>query len=138
VLVSGYFLFNADGDPLAQIEAEWVAVDAGSPNLVRLDRLDGANALFLDERELDAVGGDVAALRERFRLLCIKRGPDGATAILDGRTEARTPRERAACVRAGAGDAFAGSLLASLLLGRDLGDALERACATGACTAAGV
>jgi sugar/nucleoside kinase (ribokinase family) len=136
VLISGYFLFNAEGDPLAQVEAEWVAVDAGSPQLVRLDRLGRANALFLDDRELEALGGDVDGLRQRFLLLCIKRGREGATAYLDGREETRAPRERVERVRAGAGDAFAGSLLASLLLGRELGDAVERACAAGARTAA--
>jgi hypothetical protein len=30
VLVSGHFLFKAEGDPLSEIEAEWLAVDAGS------------------------------------------------------------------------------------------------------------
>jgi ribokinase len=131
-LVSGYFLFNTEGDPLAQVEAEWIAVDAGSPQLVRLDRLEHANALFLDERELKALGGEVDALRRQFLLLCIKRGRDGATAYLDGREETRAPQERVERVRAGAGDAFAGSLLASLLLGQELGDAVERACAAGA------
>jgi sugar/nucleoside kinase (ribokinase family) len=138
VLVSGYFLFNADGDPLARVQADWVAVDAGSPQLVRLDGLEHANALFVDERELEALGGDIEMVRARFRLLCVKRGADGATAYLDGCEETRAPHDRVERARAGAGDAFAGSLLASLVLDRDLGDALERACSAGARAAAGV
>jgi sugar/nucleoside kinase (ribokinase family) len=131
ILVSGYYVFQAGGDPLERLAAEWLAVDAGSPRLVRLDAIERANALLADEEELAAVGGDVGALAKRFRLLCVKRGPDGAAAYLDGSKEERTPPTRAGGVHAGGGDAFAGSLLASLLLGRDLGEALERACAAG-------
>jgi sugar/nucleoside kinase (ribokinase family) len=139
ILVSGYFLFQAGDDPLGRLDAGWLAVDAGSARLVRLDATGGANALFVNEDELRALGGDVSALCKRFRLVCVKRGAAGATAYLDGVEEERTPpqpvpRRRAA----GAGDAFAGVLLARLLLGRALGDALEGACAAGARAAAGV
>ena len=133
ILVSGYFLFQADGDPLEHFQAEWLAVDAGSPRLVRLDPTGGANALFVDEEELGALGGDVGALTRRFRLVCVKRGEKGATAYLDGTRQERTPPQRVTGVPvAGGGDAFAGALLAGLLLRRDLGEALERACAAGA------
>jgi ribokinase len=138
VLVSGYFLFQSDGDPLARIDAEWLAVDAGSPRLVRLEPAIRADALFVNEEELRALGGDVSALCKRFRLVCVKRGATGATAYLDGVVEERTPPERVSVASAGAGDAFAGVLLAGLLLGRGLGDALERACAAGARAATGV
>ncbi len=138
VLVSGYFLFQSDGDPLARIDARWLAVDAGSPRLVRLEPAARADALFVNEQELHALGGDASALCKRFRLVCVKRGAAGATAYLDGAVEERTPPERVAAERAGAGDAFAGVLLAGLLLGRGLGEALERACAAGARAAAGV
>ena len=137
ILVSGYFLFQADGDPLERLQAEWLAVDAGSPRLVRLEPTVRANALFADEEELAALGGDVDALARRFRLVCVKRGRERATAYLDGVMQERTPPERVKGVHAGGGDAFAGALLASLLLGRDVGDALERACAAGARTIAG-
>ncbi len=138
ILVSGYFLFQADGDPLEGLQADWLAVDAGSPRLVRLEPTVRANALFVDEEELAALGGDADALARRFRLVCVKRGKERATAYLDGAVQERTPPERATGVHAfGGGDAFAGALLASLLLGRDLGDALERACAAGARTIAG-
>jgi ribokinase len=138
VLVSGYFLFQSDGDPLAGIDAEWLAVDAGSSRLVRLEPTARADALFVNEEELRALGGDVSALCKRFRLVCVKRGAAGATAYLDGAVEQRTPPERVPVERAGAGDAFAGVLLAGLVLGRGLGDALERACAAGARAAAGI
>ncbi len=131
ILVSGYFAFQFDGDPLEGLAAERLAVDAGSPRLVDLEAIRSANALFVDEEEFAAVGGDLTALASRFRLLCVKRGAGGASAHLDGAVETRTPPARADGARAGAGDAFAGSLLACLLLGRSLGDALERACAAG-------
>ena len=137
VLVSGYFLFQSDGDPLAGIDAEWLAVDAGSSRLVRLEPTARANALFVNDDELRALGGDVSALCKRFRLVCVKHGAAGATAYLEGAAEERRPPERAPVEQAGAGDAFAGVLLASLLLRRGLGDALERACAAGARAAAG-
>lgn len=137
ILVSGYFLFHADGDPLEHLHGEWLAVDAGSPRLVRLEPTTGANALFVDEEELAALGGDVVPLTERFRLLCVKRGREGATAYLEGDRQEGTPPERSPSTRAGGGDAFAGSLLASLLLGRSLGEALDRACAAGMHAVAG-
>jgi sugar/nucleoside kinase (ribokinase family) len=132
ILVSGYFLFQAEGNPLGRMQAEWLAVDAGSPRLVRLEPTAGANALFADEDELAALGGDTDALTRRFRLVCIKRGAERATAYLNGAMQERTPTERVERAQAGGGDAFAGALLASLLLGRDLSDALARACAAGA------
>jgi sugar/nucleoside kinase (ribokinase family) len=131
ILVSGYFAFQFDGDPLEGLAAERLAVDAGSPRLVDLEAIRSANALFVDEEEFAAVGGDLTALASRFRLICVKRGAAGASAHLDGAVETRTPPTRADGAHAGAGDAFAGSLLACLLLGRSLGDALERACAAG-------
>jgi len=138
ILVSGYFLFQADGDPLERIRAEWLAVDAGSPRLVRLEPAARANAFFVDEAELAALGGDVDALTGLFRLVCVKRGEAGASAYLDGAKQDGAPPEPVTGTQAGAGDAFAGALLACLLLGRDLGDALERACVAGARAVAGV
>jgi ribokinase len=138
VLVSGYFLFQADGDPLAGLDSAWLAVDAGSARLVRLDGTERANALFVNEDELRALGGDVSALCKRFQLLCVKRGAAGATAYLNGAVADRTAHEQVPVRQTGAGDAFAGVLLARLLLGHSLGDALEAACAAGARTAAGV
>lgn len=144
VLVSGYYLFNEAPDGvLSRVRAEWLAVDAGSSRLVErlgaegaLRRMTGANALFADEEEAAALGS-MDELAERFRLVCVKRGAQGATATLDGVTVSAEPPRRVETVQSGAGDAFAGVVLASLLLGRELGDALTRGCAAGARAAAG-
>ncbi|MDX6510633.1 MAG: hypothetical protein QOE36_137 [Gaiellaceae bacterium] len=143
-LVSGYFLFNeAPDDTLGRLRADWLAVDAGSARLVEklggeeaLRRMTGANALFADDEEARALGSP-DELAERFRLVCVKRGAAGATATLDGVRATAEPPEKVATIRSGAGDAFAGALLASLLLGRELPDALARACAAGARIASG-
>src|SRR4051794_9106527 len=155
VLVSGYVLL-ADGTAEAGHEAlaraarsTWVAVDAASRHLVgavgadeALARVAGANALLANEEEALALTGATAeaaveALAGRFRLVCVKLGAAGAVAVLDGVTERCSPPRRAAAPRAGAGDAFAGVLLANLALDRSLGQSLERACAAGASAAAG-
>jgi sugar/nucleoside kinase (ribokinase family) len=154
VLVSGYVLL-ADGtadagrEALARARSTWVAVDAASRHLVAavgadetLARAAAANALLANEEEALALTGATAeaaveALADRFRLVCVKLGPAGAVAALDGVTERRSPPRRSAGSSAGAGDAFAGVLLASLALGRPLGASLARACAAGARAAAG-
>lgn len=154
VLVSGYVLL-ADGtaeagrEALARARATWVAVDAASHRLVgtvgadnTLTRASGANALLANEEEAVALTGGTAeaavdVLARSFRLVCVKLGPAGAVAALDGVLERRSPARTAAGSSAGAGDAFAGVLLAGLALGRPLGVSLERACAAGARAAAG-
>jgi sugar/nucleoside kinase (ribokinase family) len=155
VLVSGYALLHETSTAAARAAldratAQWVAVDAGSARLVAslgaattLRRMVGANTILANEDEARALTGEagdkaVRALTRRFRLVCVKRGADGSTAALDGTLERAAPPERLAAGKAGAGDAFAGVLLASLLRGRSLGEALERACAAGARAAAGV
>lgn len=154
VLVSGYVLlhddtFDAGRAALEHAAADWIAVDSGSARLVTrigahtaLARALGANAIFADADEAEALTGETgeaaaAVLAERFRLVCVKLGADGAIASLDGVTERRLPPERLEHGAAGAGDALAGVLLAGLLLGRSLGDALEQACAAGTQAAAG-
>jgi sugar/nucleoside kinase (ribokinase family) len=146
VLVSGYFLLRDEGEgALEHMRADWLAVDAGSSRLLSegaLARMAGANALFVNADEARALTGQTGqaaldALAPSFRLVCVKLGVDGAIAALDGTTATATPPERVHEQRAGAGDAFAGALLASLLLGRSLGEALERACAAGARMASG-
>ena len=154
VLVSGYVLLHDDSAAagraaLEHATADWIAVDAGSARLVTrlgahtaLDRTDGANAIFADADEAHALTGEtgdaaVVALADRFRLVCVKLGVDGAIALLDGVTERRPAPEQLVHGAAGAGDALAGVLLASLVRGHSLGDALERACAAGTHAAAG-
>jgi sugar/nucleoside kinase (ribokinase family) len=154
VLVSGYVLLNDDTfdagrAALEHAAAEFIAVDAGSARLVTrvgahtaLARMLGANAIFADASEAEALTGEtgdaaLAALAERFRLVCVKRGADGAVASLDGVVERRPAPERLPHGAAGAGDALAGVLLAELAQERALGDALEYACAAGTRAAAG-
>ena len=154
VLVSGYVLlhddtFDAGRAALERAAAGLIAVDAGSARLVTrvgshtaLGRMLGANAIFADADEAEALTGQtgdaaVATLAERFRLVCVKRGAEGAVASFDGVVERRSPPERLLHGAAGAGDALAGVLLAELVLGRDLGGALERACGAGTRAAAG-
>jgi sugar/nucleoside kinase (ribokinase family) len=154
VLLSGYVLFNDDTfdagrAALEHAAAGFIAVDAGSARLVTrigshtaLGRMLGANAIFADADEAEALSGEtgdaaVAGLAERFKLVCVKLGAEGAIASLDGVTERRQPPERLLHAAAGAGDALAGVLLAELVQGRSLGDALEHACAAGTRAAAG-
>jgi 2-dehydro-3-deoxygluconokinase len=154
VLVSGYVLlhddtFDAGRAALEHAAADFIAVDAGSARLVTrvgahtaLARMLGANAIFADADEVEALTGEtgdaaLAVLAERFKLVCVKLGAEGAVASLDGVVERRPAPERLAHGAAGAGDALAGVLLAELAQGRDLGDALEHACAAGTHAAAG-
>jgi ribokinase len=69
--------------------------------------------------------------REHYRLVCVTRGADGATATLDGVTEHRVPQARVEGRATGAGDAFAAGLLLALTRGASLGDALELGCRLG-------
>jgi sugar/nucleoside kinase (ribokinase family) len=154
VLVSGYVLLHDDTAEAGRAAIEraatsWLAVDAGSAGLVTrlgaeaaLGWMSGANAIFADADEAQALTGETGEaaatlLAERFRLVCVKLGAAGAVASLDGIVERRSPPERLLQGAAGAGDALAGVLLAGLVLGLDLGDALERACAAGTRAAAG-
>ena len=154
VLVSGYVLLHDDSAEagraaLGQASADWIAVDAGSARLVTrvgagvaLERMHGANAIFANGDEARALTGETgeaaaAVLAGRFMLVCVKLGADGAIASLDGVTERRPAPERLRHGAAGAGDALAGVLLASLVRGGSLGAALERACAAGTHAAAG-
>jgi sugar/nucleoside kinase (ribokinase family) len=154
VLVSGYVLlhddtFEAGRVALEHAAAELIAVDAGSARLVTrvgahtaLARMLGANAIFADADEAEALTGQtgeaaLALLAERFTLACVKLGAEGAIASLGGVVERRRPPERLLHGTAGAGDALAGVLLAGLVQGLSLGDALGQACAAGARVAAG-
>jgi sugar/nucleoside kinase (ribokinase family) len=154
VLVSGYVLlhddtFDAGRAALEHAAADFVAVDAGAARLVTsvgshtaLARMLGANAIFADADEAEALTGEtgeaaLAALAKRFTLACVKLGADGAIASLHDAVERRPAPERLRHGAAGAGDALAGVLLAELVQGRGLGDALEYACAAGTRAAAG-
>lgn len=154
VLLSGYVLlhddtFDAGRAALERAAAEWIAVDAASARLVErvgshtaLARMLGANAVFADADEAEALTGETGeaaavALAERFKLVCVKLGADGAIACLGGAVAHCEAPERLPHGAAGAGDALAGALLAALVLGQTLGDALAAACAAGTRAAAG-
>jgi sugar/nucleoside kinase (ribokinase family) len=155
VLVSGYALLHDDTQAaaeaaLARTTGPWIAVDAASARLVErygAERFFAATrratALFANEAEaraltgLDGVDG-ARALAERYRLVCVTRGAAGAVAVAEGRVEeARAAHAMSSSDEVtGAGDAFAGTLLAALVLGENVGSALERACAAGAASLA--
>ena len=154
VLLSGYVLLHDDTAragraALERAAARWVAVDAASTGLVSRigadaarSRMLGANAIFADDGEAHALTGETGdgaadLLAEQFDLVCVKLGADGAIARLGPASERRPAPERLPHGAAGAGDAFAGALLAGLVLGRSLGDALEAACAAGTRAARG-
>jgi len=133
VFISGYVVFQADDCPLARLgDPQWLAVSGGSPSLVRLRSTERANALFVNDAEFVALGGDIEVLKERFRMVCVTRGQNRASAYLDGQTADCRPPRTEKVLPSGGGDALAGSMLASLLLGRGLDESLERACAAGA------
>jgi sugar/nucleoside kinase (ribokinase family) len=154
VLVSGYLLLQ---DPttetgLAAIErarAPYVAVEASSWPLVEAFGADrfleetiaaGATAVLANEREAKTLTGAdpdaaVRILGERYRLVCVKRGMDGAMLCLDG-VVVEAPGEPVEEVDpTGAGDAFDGVLLGALARGIEPHDALRRACHAGALVA---
>jgi sugar/nucleoside kinase (ribokinase family) len=153
VLVSGWALLQADttraGEAaLARARGEWIAVDPASVRLLASfgpDRFLAvtarASAVFANESEAEALTGErdperaAEALARRYRLACVKLGAAGAVAILDGRRERAAPRSRVDDEIFGAGDAFAGTLLAALAAQVDLLEALQAACDAGAAVA---
>ena len=153
VLVSGYALlfeptFPAASAALERASARFVAVDGASWPLIRafgVDRFFGvtkrANTLLVNEREAEALTGRrgehaMDVLAERFPVVCVKLGEDGALMSWEGLV-IRAPSERVTELDpTGAGDAFDGVLLAQLSAGRSPGDALQAACRAGASVAA--
>jgi ribokinase len=149
VLVSGYVLLQegsreAGLAALERAEAGLVAVDAASWPLVEaygaerlLRDLARANVLLANEREARALtgcgGADAArALGERFRIVAVKLGARGAVVCADGELLAQAAEEVVEVDPTGAGDAFDGVLLAELVRGTSLPEALARACHAGA------
>lgn len=153
LLVSGYTLLHDDtaaagAAALAQ-PARWRAVDLAASALVAatgpaavLERVAPANVLLANAEEARALTGlepDAAlrALARDVELVCVKLAGGGALASLAGEMRSAPPPETLGQARAGAGDAFAGALLAALLLGADVAAALGQACAAGAAAAGG-
>jgi len=146
MLVSGYLLFDPGSEPaamaaLGRAEADLVGVEAASWPLLRdygrerfLEATAGANVLLANEREAEIMAnGPRERLTERYEHVFVKEGPRGARYGCDGRWIHRSA-EVAGPVRdtTGAGDAFAGALLAALAAGTGPAAALARACGAGA------
>jgi sugar/nucleoside kinase (ribokinase family) len=139
VLVSGYLPGPTVATVLERAEGTWLAL---APAL--LDPLPpGANAILVDEVEalrLTGSGPEDAArmLGDRFRLVCVTCGADGAVGVLDGSLQTSRPEPVDNKSPFGAGDAFAAGLLVALADGAGLRDALEAGCSLGRTVAAGV
>jgi ribokinase len=149
ILVSGYILLQAGSEAagLAALEratGPWIAVDAASARLVRgygraafVKATERATVLLLNEEEAFALTNAepeeaARALAERYRLVCVKRGAAGAVASFEGTMLGAEPPTAEPDDGTGAGDAFAGALLAALVRGASAQTALEAACRAGA------
>jgi sugar/nucleoside kinase (ribokinase family) len=153
VLVSGYALlfeptFPAAKAALDRASARFVAVDTASWPLLRdfgaerfLAATGAADTILMNDREAEVLTGRrgeeaADALADRFRVVCVKLGEDGAVMSW----ERLMIRYGGVAIReldpTGAGDAFDGVLLAQLAAGRSPGDALHAACRAGASVAA--
>ena len=152
VLVSGYALLQEGSRAgaraaLGRAQAPWLALDAASPGLVRAtgperfhELATGASVLLANEaeaRELTGRQPEEAAreLGERYRLACVKRGAQGALAVLDGELLTAPSPHVDRATPLGAGDAFAAGLLVGLARGSNPPEALELACRCGALAA---
>jgi ribokinase len=153
VLVSGYALLfepttAAAVAALERANARFVAVDGASWPMLRdfgverfFDATARANTILLNDREAETITGlrgerAADALADRFTVVCVKQGEDGAVMSWEGlviRSGSETITE---LDPTGAGDAFDGVLLANLAAGRSPGDALHAACRAGASVAA--
>jgi sugar/nucleoside kinase (ribokinase family) len=151
VLVSGYSLLQPGSElaaraALDRARAGWLAVDAGSPRLVEafgagrfFDATRRATVLLANAAEARALTGlepeaAAAELAARYRVVCVKLGPDGAIAATDGvvvRAEIE-PIDRTDTL--GTGDAFAGAFLFALAGGAELPVALRSGCDSAALT----
>jgi sugar/nucleoside kinase (ribokinase family) len=143
LLVSAYALFDPGSEPaartiLSNATPELLAVDAASWPLLQgygperfLDATKAANVLLANEREAELFSPD--DLARRYRDVFVKLGGGGARHGREGRwTSVPAPEVIAPKDTTGAGDAFAGVLLAKLVRGQDVRRALAGACAAGA------
>jgi ribokinase len=121
ILVSTYLDEEVVRAAVEQSRAGWVAVQ-GKP-------VEGANAVFLNERETEE---SLELLGERFRLACVTAGPEGAAAVLDGEFAHAQVSQAEEGTATGAGDAFAAAVLVSLAQGLPLQHALAEGCRCGA------
>jgi sugar/nucleoside kinase (ribokinase family) len=149
VLVSGYLLLQAPTTDAAlaaidRARGDLVVVEAASWPLVEafgveafLEAASRATGVLANAREARTLTsrepeGACRWLGERFRLVAVKRGAEGACMSLDG-SFVIAPSPRVAEVDpTGAGDAFDGVLLAMLAHGADPERALAASCDAGA------
>jgi sugar/nucleoside kinase (ribokinase family) len=147
VLVSGYSLLQPGPEAAARTALErartdWLAVDAASARLVAafgvdrfLEATATAGVLLANAEEARTLTGLEAeaaarALARRYRVVCVKLGRAGAIAA-GGEDVVRVevqPVDRIDTL--GAGDAFAGGFLFSLVRGVDLAGAVRAGCDT--------
>ncbi len=147
VLVSGYSLLQPGSEPaaraaIARARTTWLAVDAGSANLITafgVERFYAATAevdvLLANEEEafaLTGLEGDAAALElgRHCRVACVKLGGEGAVAASGGETARAAVRPVEGASTLGAGDTFAAGLLLALAGGAGLAAALQVGCDT--------
>jgi sugar/nucleoside kinase (ribokinase family) len=147
VLVSGYSLLQEPAEiaaraALARAQTEWLAVDAASARLVEafgIDRFFDATAAVdvllanADEaRALTGLDGEEAALElaRRYRVACVKLGPDGAVAARGGEVARAAAAPTEPVDTLGAGDAFAAGFLLALSAGADLERSVAEGCRT--------
>lgn len=153
VLVSGYSVLFEPTSPagaaaLARARARFVAVDGASWPMLRTFGIERffeicgpATMLLVNEREAEVLSGrrgedSVDELARRFPIVCVKLGDEGAVMSWEGLVIRNSVDPVGEKDPTGAGDAFNGVLLASLVAGRSPGDALAAACRAGARVAA--
>jgi sugar/nucleoside kinase (ribokinase family) len=149
VLLSAYLLFHHGSEEAAfaaldRARAKHVAVDAASWPLVARYGTDRffvsvarANVLLANRREAEVLSGatDTKAaqsLGERFPLVCVKLGSEGAVMVREGGLISASAEVVEEVDPTGAGDAFDGVFLASLARGSEPEEALVAACHAGA------
>jgi sugar/nucleoside kinase (ribokinase family) len=141
VLVSGYSLLfeptSAAGvAALERAHARFVAVDAASWPMIRSFGVDRFFASCERATMLLANAREAEELARRFPVVCLKLGDEGALMSWEGLVIRNTTDAVREKDPTGAGDAFNGVLLASLVAGRSPGDAIAAACRAGARVAA--
>ena len=123
---------------LTQLEIPDAAVRSAWEQATGLFCLNAAPARAIDvDADLTVVNPyELELLTRRDGLVAVTLGAEGAVLLEDGEEVARAAPPRVEAVDGtGAGDAFTGCLLVSLLEGRDHEEALRRACAAGALAA---
>lgn len=153
VLISGYLLLQEAGHDaaiaaIARARVDLIAVETASWPLLEafgadrfFEETSVADAVLANEREVEVLtgrggAGAAAALGERYRLAAVKMDRRGAALCADGRVLTAPAEVVDEIDPTGAGDAFDGVLLATLVRGGAPENALDRACHAGALVAA--